>query len=260
MRRSILGVAALALLAFGATACTQSSAAPGSSTTPKSGLETLSEAVAKTKGQSYAFGVAYGTLTNGNGWASGDGATTTLALKVVDAASGVTVGLEGTVLTSDVYVKADLGVLGSVVPGFDPTKWMHIYPAKAPGAARLGIKPGQDTFGPETYLKGATEATVVSQTEITGKLDITKAAPVGVPADQLAKLSTTDRIVAFTATLDDTGRISKLVLKMPPVGAYPAADFTMTYSNWGVPATPAPTTPPAAQTVEAPDLIYTFLR
>jgi hypothetical protein len=259
MRRSILGVAALALLAFGASACTQGSPT-GPSATPKTGLEALNEALSKTKGQSYAFTVAYGTLTNGDGWASGDGATTQLSLKIVDAASGVTVGLTGTVLTSDVYVKADLGVLGSLVPGFDPAKWMHIDPAKAPGAARVGIKPGQDTFGPETYLKGATEATAASATEITGKLDITKAAPVGVPADQLANLSATEKMVAFTATLDDQGRVSKLVLNMPKVGSYGAADLVMTYSNWGVPASPAPTKPPAAQTVEAPELIYSFLR
>ena len=49
-------------------------------------------------------------------------------------------------------------------------------------------------------------------------------------------------------------------LKMPKVGAYPAADFAMSYSNWGVPATSAPAAPPAAETVEAPALIYTFLR
>ena len=259
IRRSVLGLAVLAAVGLGVSACTQAPT-PGPSTPPKTGLELLNEAVAKTQGKSFAFTVAYGALTTGDGWSSGDGSSTSLKMKVVDSASGASISLEGVVLTNDVYAKADLGVLGALVPGFDPTKWMHIDPAQAPGAARLGIKPGQDTFGPGTFLKGATEATAASPTEITGKLDITKASPVGVPADQLAALPADTRNVPFTVTLDASGQISKLVLKMPTVGAYPASDLTMTYANWGVPASPAPTKPPAAQTVEAPALIYTFLK
>ena len=262
MRRSVLGLGALVSLALGLTACVQGPGGPATPTTPaKSGLETLSDAVAKTKGQPYSFTVAYGTLTSGKGWASGDGSATSLNLKVTDAASGLTIDpLEGIVLAQGVYVKANLGVLAAVIPGFDPTKWMHIDPAKAPGAARLGIKPGQDTFGPESFLKGATEATVTSPTEITGKLDISKAAPVGVPADQLAKLSAEARNVAFTTTLDGQGRVTKLVIKMPAVGGYPASDLALTYADWGVAASPAPAIPPAANTVEAPLLIYNFLQ
>src|SRR5688572_5135974 len=81
-RRSMLGIAALATLAFGVAACTQGPAAPGSTASAKTGLETLNDALAKTKGQSYKFAIAYGTLTNGSGWSSGDGATTTLAMKI----------------------------------------------------------------------------------------------------------------------------------------------------------------------------------
>lgn len=260
LRRAVLGLAALSALALGAAACTQAPPSTSPSASAKTGLEQLNDAVAKTKGQSYKFAVSYGTLTSGQGWASGDGATTSLTMKVMDAASGASVSLEGVVLTSDVYVKANLGVLGALVPGFDPNKWMHIVPAKAPGAARLGIKPGQDTFGPESFTKGATEATVVSPTEITGKIDVSKTSPVGVPADQLAALPATTKIVPFTATLDDQGRIVKLLIKMPAVGSYPAADLAMTYTDWGLAASPAPSAPPAAQTVEAPEMIYTFLR
>jgi hypothetical protein len=66
-------------------------------------------------------------------------------------------------------------------------------------------------------------------------------------------------VLSFVATLDSQGRISKIVVKVPAIGtAVPAADLTSVYSDWGtkVDATP----PPAAQTIEAPALVYTFLQ
>jgi hypothetical protein len=253
----VIGLVALAL---GVAACTQ---APALDVAPKTGAQVLSEAVAKTKNQPYSFTMAYGTFANATGRTNGTGSATTLSASVSDAASGVKISLQGIILASGatpaVYVRADLGVIGMLVPGFDPNKWMHIDPSKAPGAERLGIKPGVDTFGPAAYLGGVLTADVVSSTEIKGTLDVTKTTPLAVAPSQLEALSADARKAPFTATLDAQGRVSKLVIKMPALTGFAAADLTLTYTEWGVTPNSAPVAPPADQIVEAPQMIYEFL-
>jgi hypothetical protein len=224
----------------------------------------LSEAVAKTKNQPYAFTIAYGTFANAKGNTDGTGSATTLSVSVSDATSGAKISLQGIILNSSevplaVFVRADLGLIGNLVPGYDPNKWMHIDPKQAPGAVRLGIKPGVDTFGPGAYLGGVLTADIVSATEIKGTLDVTKTTPIAVAPDQLTALSADARKAPFTAALDAQGRVTKLLIKMPALAGFAAADLTLTYSDWGVAPNPAPVAPPAAQVIEAPQLIYEFL-
>ena len=226
----------------------------------QAGLETLSEAVAKTKGQSLHVHRRLRHADHGSRLGQRRWAATSLTMKVTDAASGATIDpLDGIVLAQGVYVKLDLGVLAALVPGFDSSKWMHIDPSKAPGAARLGIKPGQDTFGPDAFLKGATEANV-SPTEITGKLDISKAAPVGVPADRAGQAlrRRPQRGVHRDPRCAGPGRQAAdedaLGGRLP--GGGPDHDLC----GLGCPGQPGPAAPPAADTVEAPALIYGFLQ
>jgi hypothetical protein len=63
--------------------------------------------------------------------------------------------------------------------------------------------------------------------------------------------------VPFTATLDDQGRITKVVLSLPKIESLPAADLTVNYAGYG--STVQITAPAAADTVPAPDLVYSFL-
>ena len=73
----------------------------------------------------------------------------------------------------------------------------------------------------------------VSATEIKGTVDLAKSAPGIASAAELAKLGDEAKNVPFTATLDAEGRISKIVISMPTVGDYPAADMTTTFTDYG---------------------------
>ena len=76
-------------------------------------------------------------------------------------------------------------------------------------------------------------AETVSATEIKGTVDLTKSAPIALPASEVAKLTADQRIVPFTATLDSQGRIVKTVVNMPAIAGYPAAPLTTSYSDYG---------------------------
>jgi hypothetical protein len=71
----------------------------------------------------------------------------------------------------------------------------------------------------------------------------------------VTELSAAERVVPFSALIDKQGRITRFVIKVPPLGPYPASDLTSQYSNWG---TVVSVSKPA-QAAEAPALLYTFL-
>ena len=218
-------------------------------------MDVLTAAAAKTKGQSYQFVVAYGSTLTGEGVATGDGAATSMKITFADAASGVVLKVDALVLKTGAYAKIDLGPAGAAMLGISPTTWIHIDPAKAPGAVRLGVAPGKDIFGPDTYLSAIQSATVDNPTQVSGVIDLAKTQLPGVSG---ATLPAAQKALPFVATLDGQGRISKIVVKIPAVGSVPAADLTTTYSNWGTKVDA--TVPPANQTVEAPAIVYSFLQ
>jgi hypothetical protein len=249
----LMAGAALAL----AAGCTNAPS-PTASASTQTGVAVLNAAAAKTRGQSYQFATSYGTTLTGQGVSSGDGAATSMMVTFSDASSGVVVKVNALVLKDAAYAKLDLGAAAGALIGISPTTWVHIDPAKAPGAARLGIAPGKDIFGPDTYLKAVTTANVDSPTQVSGTMDLSKTTLPGLALTALGSASAPPA-VPFTVTLDSQGRIAKIVVNIPAVGtAVPAADLTTTYSNWG--ATVDATPPPASQTVEAPALVYTFLQ
>jgi hypothetical protein len=250
----LMGAAALALAVTGCT----NAPSPTASASTQNGVAALNAAAAKTRGQSYQFATSYGTTLTGEGVSSGDGSATSKMVTFSDASSGVVVKINALVLKTAAYAKLDLGAAAGALIGISPNTWVHIDPAKAPGAARLGIAPGKDIFGPDTYLAAVTTATVDSPTQVSGTMDLSKATLPGLALTALGSTSPPPSI-PFTATLDSQGRIAKIVVKVPAIGtAVPAADLTTSYSNWG--ATVDATPPPANQTVEAPALVYTFLQ
>src|SRR5258706_15105300 len=116
-RWTIASLGILAALAFGATACTTGGAAAGPTTPPPSGVDVLTAAAAKTKGQSYQFVVAYGSTLTGEGVATGDGAATSMKITFADAASGVVLKVDALVLKTGAYAKIDLGPAGAAMLG-----------------------------------------------------------------------------------------------------------------------------------------------
>jgi hypothetical protein len=258
MRRRWAGLGLAAVLLCAVAACS-GAPTPGASASPQNGIPVLTAAAAKTHGQSYQFAITYGSALTAEGVTSGDGTATSAKITFADAASGVVVKIDAIVLPKDVYARVDLGAAAGALVGISPDTWLHVDPAKAPGAARLGITPGKDLFGPDNYVKAVTSATVVTDTQISGTLDLTKTSLPGLAVTEIANVPASSSLVPFIATLDSQGRIASIVAKVPAIGtAVPAADLSSTYSNWGAKVDAAP--PPAAQTMEAPALVYTFLQ
>jgi hypothetical protein len=260
-RLAVAGLAVLACTTFATAACATKPSTPTTPTTPaKAPVDVLNDAVAKTKGQSFKYTLKYGTNFTGDGAQDAAGTSATSNVSYVDAATGLGIKAKVVRVGDSLYVKLDLGGLTAAVPGLATLgdKWLSL-DKKRIGTSGLasGITPGGDSNTAEAYLKGVTKAERVSDTEIKGTIDLSKSAPSLVPATEIAKLSADTKVVPFTATLDDQGRIAKIVISMPKVSTFPAQDLTTTFTDYG--STVTVTKPADADTVAAPDMIYTFL-
>lgn len=71
-------------------------------------------------------------------------------------------------------------------------------------------------------------------------------------------LGTTATKLPFEAKVDPQGRLTRLTIKVPAVGATPAQDLQVSYSDYG--AATAPKAPPASEVVEAPAKLYELLK
>jgi hypothetical protein len=260
-RLALTGLAALASFAF-ASACTQGTPGATATTSPaKTAADTLTEAASTTSGQSFKYTVDYGTNVKGDGVVDGTAQNSQANMTMTVADVGVTLKITSLIVAGDIYVKLDLGPLAAALPGLAElgNKWMHIDKTKIGNSGLVSqFTPSQDSVGANPFVKGVVTAEKVSDTEIKGTIDLTKSAPTVLQKEQVTAFGEEGRKVPFTATLDAQGRITKLVLNMPKAGAVPAADLTTTYSDFGTTVTVAK--PAAAEVVEAPDLIYTFLQ
>lgn len=260
-RLATTGLAGLAVLTFATTACTQAPTTVTPSAAAKPATEVLTEAAAKTSGQSFKYTLTYGTQLAGDGARDATGANATRHITFTDPASGMLIKANVVLTGGVLYVKVDLGPLTATIPGLSGLgdKWMTIDQAKiGKSGLAAGLVPGPDSLTPESYVKGVVSATTVSETEIKGTIDLTKSAPSVVPAAEVAKLGPEAKVVPFTVTLDSEGRIVKIVINMPKVGDFVAADLITNYTDYN--GTVTVTKPAAAETVPAPELIYLFLQ
>ncbi|HEX6873782.1 MAG TPA: hypothetical protein VF163_21995 [Micromonosporaceae bacterium] len=257
-RLALTGLAVLATLTFGA-ACTTAPGTPAPATT-KSATEVLSDAAAKTKGESFTYKLTYGALLTGDGKQDGAGQNAESNLTISEPTSGMTIKASVRSVGGDLFIKLDLGPVGASLPGFGELKdkWMHVDKSKLGSGGLAGsLTPGGDNMTAESYVKGVVTAEKVSDTEIKGTLDLTKSAPAGLDSSDVAALGEDAKKVPFVMTLDSEGRVTKVVISMPKVGEYPASELTTTYADYGTTVTVEK--PSAAETAEAPALVYQFL-
>ena len=257
-RLAITGLAALASLTLlGACTATPN---PQVSGTPKSAIDVLNDAAAKTNGQSFKYAVTYGDMLTGDGARDATGANTQRNVTVKTGTTGLTIVAKVLHVSDKVYVKLDLGAFGSFVPGLGGVgdRWLLIDTAKLNASGlSASLVPNADSSTIDAYIKGVVTAETVSATEIKGTVDLTKSAPIALPASELNKLNVDQKVVPFTATLDDQGRVIKTVINMPAVAGYPAAPLTTTYTDYGAAITIE--APAASQVVNAPDTLYLVL-
>jgi hypothetical protein len=222
-------------------------------------MEILNDAATKTRGQSFRYTVTYGDMLSGNGARDATGASTQRDVTVKTGTNGLTIVAKVLHINDNVYAKLDLGPFGALLGlGGLGDRWLQVDLAKLnPNGLAASLIPNADSSTIDSYIKGVVSAETVSATEIKGTVDISKSAPVALPASELAKLTTEQKTVPFTATLDDQGRITKTVIDMPSVAGYPAAPLTTSYTDYGAAVTieaPAPD-----QVVMAPDSVYVIL-
>ena len=259
-RRLAVTVAVLASLTLVATGCTTKPGSLTPSASAKPATQILTEAVAKTKGQSFTYTLTYGTQVTADGAqdvAAGNGSRN---VTFSDPASGLVLKANLLLVGGSLYAKVDLGAASALVPGLAGVGQNYLtLDMKKISTAGLtaGLLPTAETITPDSYLGGVVTAESVSPTQIKGTTDLSKSAPKMIPATSLAKLDATARVVPFVVTLDDQGRITKVVLTLPKIEALPAADLTVNYGAYGSKVEIA--APATANTVPAPDLVYTFL-
>ena len=257
-RLAVTGLAALATLTL-VSACVQKSPSNDQSTA-KPATQVLSEAAEKTKGQSFKYTLVYGEILTGDG-SRDDKGNATRNITIKTGANGLTIAAKLMNIVGDrVFAKLDLGPFGSAIPGLGNIgdRWLVVNTAKLnPQGLSAALIPTGDSSTVDSYVKGVVSAEIVSATEIKGTVDLTKSAPIALPASEVAKLTAEQRIVPFTATLDSQGRIIKTVVNMPAIAGYPAAPLTTSYSDYG--ATITITKPPESSSVDAPEAIYLLL-
>jgi len=138
-----------------------------------------------------------------------------------------------------------------------PTKWMAIDPQKMKlknGTPYLYVAesdPGYtaDVFDNATIVERAGPGRFRGVTDLsdTGAGKILSAAQLKALGDKAAHL-------AFTAVLDDQGRLTSATVVIPAAGKLKASTAVITYDQYGTAA--KPTLPTAAEQVKAPSTVY----
>ena len=260
MRPRLVAVALVAIAALATTACTNAPSPAGTPTPTKAATTVLEEAAAKANGQSFKYTLTYGEQVTGDGDQDAAGTSSSRNITVKDATTGLTIKANGLIFPDAVYVKVDLGPMTAQVPGLGSLgdKWMIVDKAKIGDTGIAAFLTSTESNKADAYIKGVVTAEQVSATEIKGTMDLAKSASGLASPQELAALGDEAKNIPFTVTLDADGRISKIVMKMPKVGDFAAADLTTTFSNYGAPVEiPKPA---AEEAVPAPEMIYLFLQ
>jgi hypothetical protein len=140
-----------------------------------------------------------------------------------------------------------------------PKKWLLLDPAKVADPENAPL-----TFdGPDPVNAAVLFASVVTVKETgpgryRGTLDLTKAADAGVAeAKEITAMGAAAKAAPFTATLDASGRLTDLRIKMPAAGKTRAYEHKITYTDYG--DAPTVTAPSATGSQKAPAEAYELL-
>jgi len=263
VKAAAIGLAAVASLGLVAacsststtTSSTSSSAAPSAavSASAASGADRFTQAATNLKGAPYKFNFTSDTTADAyTGSVDPLAGLTTANITIAVQNAKVTVSAQ--LSPNDYFAKVN----GLDLVGISSAKYYHIDPTKVTG-------PNPLIFGAPTDPTGATDlAGAVSTAEpeganqLKGTLDFTKHTWGPINAATVTGLGASAKSVPFEATFDDKNRLTKITISVPAFGSTKAETVTGTYSDFGVAVTPS--TPAAADVVEAPDALYTILK
>lgn len=158
--------------------------------------------------------------------------------------------------TSDPEMAKMVKGVKDMVEMFSGKTWMHVDATKVKNNDELTL----DTENPD--LTGASElvgGVVTAQGDnrsVTGTLDATKLTDDGGPWDvaDITAMGEAAKALPYTATLDEQGRLTKLVLDAPKAGDVPAGPWTVQVTGYGAQA--AQEAPAKKEVREMPDQAY----
>ena len=169
---------------------------------------------------------------------------------------GFTLTMSYLVVEADQWVKISFDKKIAGLPQL-PKKWLRVDPAK------IEDNPFDGAEDPDPIAAGMLFDAIVDVKEsepgtYAGTLDLTKAPEAQiVDEDGLKALGAKAKGVAFTATLDDAGRLSVLDIKVPAYAQVKAFTHHATYGDYGSAAQVE--APAASASQDAPDEAYELL-
>lgn len=179
-------------------------------------------------------------------------------MKIAMDTSEMSAGL-GDLDSADPEVAEALKGLNDMVEMFSGKTWMHLDLRKVKDPKNLSL----DLANPDATGVTALLAHVVTAqgdaTTITGTVDATKVDTESTPweASDFAEMGDAAKALPYTATLDDQGRLAKLVLDAPKSGETPAGAWTFEITGYG--AQTAQEKPAADEITEAPANAYEII-
>jgi hypothetical protein len=256
-RRGLLVVVLVAAVAGGVVAAVQRidqhPQTDQPSGEPPSAL--LTAALAKLNGQSYNLTLSLlNHSTTGHG--SVDAAHDSASAELTTSALGQPIDIVETEVGSTIWLKINIGTLGSYA-GIDPTKWLLIDRAKiATGMIESFDLTGTDALDLAGLLSTVSGVTRIDATHLTGTADLLAATGVSRPRPEtLTAAGAAAMAVPFTVTLDDQGRLTDLIL----TGTGPASGLTQEFGISSYSAATPVTAPAPATVIDAPPVLYQFL-
>ncbi len=149
--------------------------------------------------------------------------------------------------------------LEDMVEMFSGKTWMHVDATKVKDGDDLTL----DLANPDLTGAGALVGSVVTAQgdarSVTGTLDATKLTDDNGPWDaaDFTAMGETAKALPYTATLDEQGRLTKLVLDAPKAGDVPAGPWTIEITGYGAQA--AQEKPAKGEVEEMPADAYEML-
>ncbi|GAA3949570.1 hypothetical protein [Actinoplanes auranticolor] len=140
-----------------------------------------------------------------------------------------------------------------------PKKWMLIDPAKVKDDD-VPVRYDNETDPGEagTVLRAIVAVERTSDGHFAGTTDLTQQGDAAiVDAGRLKALGEKARAVPFEATVDDQGRLTSTIVRIPAAGKVKATRYAITYTGYG--ATPTPAAPAADEQQPATKAAYELL-
>ncbi|MET0425782.1 MAG: hypothetical protein ABW046_18075 [Actinoplanes sp.] len=158
-------------------------------------------------------------------------------MKITMDTSEMTAGLDSIDTSNPEAAKMAKG-LQQMADMFSGKSWYHVDLSKMKDKTDLTFDPAKPDLTGASELVAAIVTAEGDEHTITGTLDATKVTEENalVDTDDVEAIGAAASTLPYTATLDDEGRLTQLVLDVPKAGDTPAGKWTLNISGYGAQA------------------------